>query len=170
MHACGKFLEVFFMSDRILLNINMPNFIIIAYKLQHNKMDLIKLLKTNDNPTPKLKSSPIPIKFISFNHYDKECIYCGEEYIDVTFINAQKYCKKCLSCYLTNITDNNIYLDVYFTMNSECIEHEIKTKEPQVIQECCKNCLKVVCFKQIFAYEFSFSFFGMITIFFYAIV
>jgi hypothetical protein len=151
-----KILKKFSMSDRIFLsNINMSNFI-IAYKLQHNKMDLMKSLNTIDNPTPKLKSSPIPIKFISFNQNDIKCIYCKELYMYIS-VTGQQYCKKCLSCYLTNITDNNIYLDVYYTMNSECIEHEIKTKEPQVIQECCKNCLEVLCFKQIFAYDFVLS-------------
>ena len=63
----------------------------------------------------------------------------------------QKYCKKCLSSYLSKITDNNKYLDVYlYTKNLECNEHEIsKTKEPQNIQECCKNCLEILCFKQL---------------------
>jgi hypothetical protein len=115
-------------------------------------MDPTKLFNTNNDPTPKLKSSPIPIKFISFNNYDDVCIYCKELYEHI-LLTGQQYCKKCLSCYLTNITDNDIYLDVYYTMNSECIEHETNTKEPQVIQECCKNCLKVLCFKQIFAHE-----------------
>ncbi|PKC67252.1 kinase-like protein [Rhizophagus irregularis] len=102
------------------------------------------------DPTPKLKSSPVPISFISFNYYDKNCICCGDIYTE-TSINKQKYCKKCLLGYLTNITDKNIYLDVYiFTRNLECNEHEISmTKEPQNIQECCRNCLEILCFKQI---------------------
>ncbi|CAB5185778.1 unnamed protein product [Rhizophagus irregularis] len=108
---------------------------------------------TNDDsfdPTPKLKSSPVPISFISFNDDDKNCIHCGDIYTE-TSIGRQKYCKKCLLCYLTNITDKNIYLDVYiYTRNLECNEHEISTtKEPQNIQECCRNCLEVLCFKQI---------------------
>jgi hypothetical protein len=115
----------------------------------------MELTKANDdsfNPTPKLKSSPVPISFISFNIDDTNCIHCGYTYT-VTFVsfvhfNKQKYCNKCLSCYLTNITDNNIYLDVYiFTRNLECSEHEISwTKEPQNIQECC---LEILLFKQI---------------------
>jgi hypothetical protein len=102
------------------------------------------------DPTPKLKSSPVPILFVSFNYEDGKCIYCGEEYI-VTPIAYQKYCKKCLSSYLTNITDKNTYLDVYlYTRNSECSEHEIiRTSEPQSVQECCRNCLEILCFKQI---------------------
>ncbi|UZO06252.1 uncharacterized protein OCT59_026581 [Rhizophagus irregularis] len=108
---------------------------------------------TNDDsfdPTPKLKSSPVPISFIPLNYYDSNCIRCGDIYTG-TSIKYQKYCKKCLLCYLTNITDKNIYLDVYiFTRNLECNEHEISmTKEPQNIQECCRNCLEILCFKQI---------------------
>lgn len=118
-------------------------------------MNLTKnILNTNDeisfDPTPKLKSSPIPIKFIPFNADDKNCIYCEEEYV-YTFFRTQKYCRKCLSCYLTNITDNNIYLDVYYTTNFECIEHGIRTKELQVIQE-------VLCFKQILVTDISYPY------------
>ena len=88
-------------------------------------MELTKLL--NENPTPKLKSSPIPISFVSFNQGDENCINCGNIYTWAPFIrfNHQNYCKKCLSRYLANITDNNIYyLDVYYTMNIECSEHK----------------------------------------------
>ncbi|PKY25232.1 kinase-like protein [Rhizophagus irregularis] len=116
-------------------------------------MDLVKI--SNDfDPTPKLKSSPIPINFIPFHNYKNDrCIFCGEYYKRVTFSSWQKYCKNCLSCYLINITDNNMYLDAYYTMmDLECSEHEIRTKEPQVIQECCRNCLKVLCFKQTLNY------------------
>ncbi|GBC14709.2 kinase-like domain-containing protein [Rhizophagus irregularis DAOM 181602=DAOM 197198] len=105
------------------------------------------------DPTPRLKSSPIPIKFISFDIGDKNCIYCGNEYVKTLFC-YQHYCKKCLSSYINDITDNNIYLDVYiYTMDLECIEHEIsRTKVPQIIQECCINCLRILCFKQIDGY------------------
>ncbi|POG53538.1 kinase-like domain-containing protein, partial [Rhizophagus irregularis DAOM 181602=DAOM 197198] len=115
-------------------------------------MELVKISGMNSfDPTPKLKSSPIPILFISFNRRDTNCIHCGEEYTKTLFCNNQRYCKKCLSCYLTAIADHNIYLDEYnVMMDLECTKHEIRTKEPQVIQECCRNCLKVLCFKQIF--------------------
>jgi hypothetical protein len=125
----------------------------------------MELTKANDdsfNPTPKLKSSPVPISFISFNIDDTICIHCGDTYIltSASYIYSdntykQRYCKKCLSCYLTNITDKNIYLDVYiFTRNLECSEHEIsRTKEPQNIQECCRNCLEILLFKQIPIYS-----------------
>ncbi|PKY19706.1 kinase-like protein [Rhizophagus irregularis] len=113
----------------------------------------MEIVNANDensfDPTPRLKSSPIPIKFISFNEDDKNCVYCGEKYIGALFC-WQKYCKKCLSRYINDITDNNIYLDVHYTMDLECSEHEISsTKVPQSIQECCGNCVKILCFKQI---------------------
>ncbi len=41
------------------------------------------LVNVNDDfdPTPKLKFSPIPIWFVSFNKiYHKNCIYCGDTY------------------------------------------------------------------------------------------
>ncbi|PKC62928.1 hypothetical protein RhiirA1_464475 [Rhizophagus irregularis] len=111
---------------------------------------------TNDenliDPTPRLKSSPIPIKFISFNEYDVICNYCGKEYITTLSCVTQRYCKKCLSSYINDITDDNTYLDVYYTMNSECSEHEISmTKVSQSIQECCKNCLRILYFKLEYA-------------------
>ncbi|CAB4408403.1 unnamed protein product [Rhizophagus irregularis] len=113
-------------------------------------MELVKLNDENSfDPTPKLKSSPVPIFFVSFNSGDYNCIHCGEEYI-YTPIYCQKYCKTCLSSYLTNITDNNIYLDCLFTKDLECNEHEIsRTKVPQNIQECCRNCLTILYFKQM---------------------
>ncbi|CAB5209781.1 unnamed protein product [Rhizophagus irregularis] len=114
-------------------------------------MELVKLNDENSfDPTPKLKSSPVPIFFVSFNWIDNNCIHCGEQYTR-TDIWCQKYCKNCLSCYLTNITDNEIYLDVYlFIKDLECNKHEIsKTKVPRNIQECCRNCLEILFFKQI---------------------
>ncbi|UZO19313.1 uncharacterized protein OCT59_010610 [Rhizophagus irregularis] len=120
-------------------------------------MELIKLNDENSfDPTPKLKSSPVPIFFVSFNCNDKNCFHCGEEYTEMT-IYDQRYCKKCLSYYLTDITDtNNICLDVHlFTKELECNKHEISsTKVPQNIQECCRNCLTILCFKQISDYHF----------------
>ncbi|PKY23646.1 kinase-like protein [Rhizophagus irregularis] len=120
-------------------------------------MELVNMNNENSfNPTPRLKSNPIPIKFISFNWRDENCVYCGEVYI-MTLFN-QTYCKKCLLHYIndishvTDVTDNNIYLDVYVDL--ECCEYyEISsTKVPQSIQGCCANCLKILCFKQIDGY------------------
>jgi hypothetical protein len=115
------------------------------------KMELIITnVEYSFDPTPKLKSSPIPIEFISFNVNNYNCIHCGEEYTRTLLNKNQKYCKKCLSHYISNINDNNVYLDVHYTMNLECVQHEInKTKEPQNIQECCRNCFEILCFKQI---------------------
>ena len=57
----------------------------------------MEIVNANDensfDPTPRLKSSPIPIKFIPFNWNDKNCIYCGEKYIKALFCSWQKYCK-----------------------------------------------------------------------------
>ncbi|RGB41557.1 kinase-like domain-containing protein [Rhizophagus diaphanus] len=114
----------------------------------------MELTNTNDensfDPTPRLKSSPIPINFVPFNICGKKCFSCGEYYIKTHYLD-QNYCKKCLLNYLTNIIDNNIYLDVYvYARNLECNEHEIsRLKDPQNIQECCKNCLDILYFKQI---------------------
>ncbi|GET64127.1 kinase-like domain-containing protein [Rhizophagus irregularis DAOM 181602=DAOM 197198] len=116
----------------------------------------MEIVNANDensfDPTPRLKSSPIPIKFIPFNCRDENCVYCGEKYIRTLFCYLQQYCKKCLSRYINDITDNNIYLDLYiYTEDLECSEHEISsTKVPQSIQECCANCVRILCFKQIY--------------------
>src|SRR5688572_18920258 len=93
----------------------------------------MELANTNDensfDPTPRLKSSPIPIKFISFNSEDKNCVYCGEEYIETVLCPDQKYCKKCLLSYINDITDKNTYLDVYiYTKDLECSDHKINTR------------------------------------------
>src|SRR3954470_8686244 len=104
-------------------------------------------------PTPKLKSSPIPILFVSFNQNDRYCFNCGDEYT-WTLFHYQKYCKKCLSYYI-NITDNNTYLDMCInTMDLECSEHEMSRDKElpiQNIQEWCENCSQVSYFKQICA-------------------
>jgi hypothetical protein len=114
-------------------------------------MNLVKLNEEiSFDPTPKLKSSPVPILFVSFNEYDNKCFHCRERYTHTLTYNL-KYCKKCLSCYLINITDNNMYLDVYLLRKDlESNEHEIsKTKVSQNIQECYGNCLRIIFFKQI---------------------
>ncbi|GBB98675.1 hypothetical protein RclHR1_00330002 [Rhizophagus clarus] len=118
----------------------------------------MELVEYSFDPTPRLKSSPIPIKFVSFNWEDNNCVYCGEKYIatlfcrnDGNFIFEQRYCKKCLSSYINDVTDNNIYLDVYICATAlECNEHEIsRAKVSQKVQECCINCLRISCFKQL---------------------
>uniref|UniRef100_U9T894 Uncharacterized protein n=1 Tax=Rhizophagus irregularis (strain DAOM 181602 / DAOM 197198 / MUCL 43194) TaxID=747089 RepID=U9T894_RHIID len=48
-------------------------------------MELVKLNDENSfDPTPKLKSNPVPIFFISFNWEDNYCFHCGEEYTKTT--------------------------------------------------------------------------------------
>ena len=61
---------------------------------------------------------------------------------------CQKYYKKYLSCYITNITNNDIYLDVYiYTMNLKCSEHKTSRKrKSQNIQEYCGNCSEIIYF------------------------
>ncbi|GET64155.1 kinase-like domain-containing protein [Rhizophagus irregularis DAOM 181602=DAOM 197198] len=115
-------------------------------------MEKMELVNVNDNsfdPTPKLKSSPIPILFVSFNEKDDNCFHCGEKYVELSFCR-KKYCKKCFSHYITYIDDINTYLDVYFTMNIKCSEHETSNlKKSQNIQEYCRNFLDILYFKQI---------------------
>ncbi|GBC38289.2 kinase-like domain-containing protein [Rhizophagus irregularis DAOM 181602=DAOM 197198] len=66
----------------------------------------MELVNTNDensfDPTPRLKSSPIPIKFLSFNNEDNKCFNCGEEYIGAYLykvvervVESENYCKLC---------------------------------------------------------------------------
>ena len=115
----------------------------------------MELVNANDknsfDPTPKLKSSPIPILFVPFNEPDEYCFHCGKEYTETLFF-FQKYCKTCLSRYITEITDNNTYLDMsIYTTNLECSNHEMRDKELliQNIQEWCEICSGVSYFKQI---------------------
>jgi hypothetical protein len=89
------------------------------------------------DPTPKLKSSPIPIKFISFNQNDDNCFYCRTLYTE-TYLFRQKYCKKCLLQYINLLIDNYKYLDILTTNNdASCL---------------CAQCIsyfKILYFKQI---------------------
>lgn len=63
------------------------------------------------DPTPKLEFSPVPILFLPFNNEKLKCSNCGNEY-STTYLYKKKYCKQCLSSYIENIADNNIYFDV----------------------------------------------------------
>src|ERR1051325_12252381 len=86
------------------------------------------------------------------------CFYCEDEYTETLCFN-QKYCKKCLSRYITDITDNNAYLDMsIYTMNLECNEREMsRNKESliQNIQEWCENCSGISYFKQVYTDGFN---------------
>ncbi|RIA80520.1 kinase-like domain-containing protein [Glomus cerebriforme] len=109
---------------------------------------------TNENsfdPTPRLKSSPIPINFVPFNE-DDECFYCNESY---SFTESfQKYCKNCFLQYVNDITDNNTYLDVLIGTSEAyvCQEHaKIRNGKFIVrnIKEWCNDCSFILCFKQM---------------------
>ena len=86
------------------------------------------------DPTPRLKSSPVPILFIPFNNNENKCSYCGNEYSMTTYIYGyeyrQKYCKNCLFWYIKYITDNNKYLDVEINTkkNAQCIIEQATKK------------------------------------------
>src|SRR2546423_13267180 len=116
----------------------------------------MELINTNNenpfDPTPKLKSSPVPILFIPFNRNDNNCNFCGNAYSE-TVLFGQKYCKNCLICYIKYTTDNETYLDVYIsTNNTRCREHEtsrISDFYTQNIQEWCEYCSEISYFKQI---------------------
>src|SRR5687767_13257171 len=112
--------------------------------------------KKSFNPTPKLKSSPIPISFISFNINEDKCNYCGLEFA-MTIRDDQKYCKNCLTWYTKHLTDKNVYLDVHLgTNNIQCNEHEPRNSNfyTQNIQEWCVNCSEILYFKQIIINNF----------------
>src|SRR5436190_12179663 len=113
----------------------------------------MELTKTNDkdsfNPTPNLTSSPLPIYFIPFNRDDKNCFYCGNAYNNTLFCN-QKYCKNCLSIYITSMKCNNVYIDLNLcVMNLECDHNKNKKVTVQNFQEWCENCSGISYMKQI---------------------
>jgi hypothetical protein len=86
----------------------------------------MELFKTNENssdPTPKLKSSPIPINFVPFNQNDINCSWCENRYTCWTCLFNQEYCKNCLLRYVDDLTDNNIYLDVSIDTCCPCQEN-----------------------------------------------
>jgi hypothetical protein len=87
-------------------------------KKEHSEY-AIELTKDDNSfdPTPKLKSSPIPIKFISFNQNDDKCFYCKNPYTR-TLLFKQKYCEKCLLQYVNYVVDNHKYLDVLINNNN----------------------------------------------------
>ncbi|PKY27506.1 kinase-like protein [Rhizophagus irregularis] len=110
-------------------------------------------MNTDNNPfdpTPKLKSSPVPVFFIPFKNNEEKCNYCGIEY-SKSLMFKQKYCKNCLFRYIQDITDNNTYLDVRIkTINSRCIKHKArKNFYITNIQEWCQYCSEILYFKQV---------------------
>src|SRR5436305_737930 len=125
-------------------------------------MEISKLLSTNGNPfdpTPKLKSSILPILFVPFNKYDVKCFNCGDRYTWTLFYN-QKYCKKCLSRYIVDKTDSSTCLDMcIYTTNLKCNEHGMSRNRGsliQNIQDWCEICSGVSYFKQIHGYGYNY--------------
>ncbi|RIA91109.1 kinase-like domain-containing protein [Glomus cerebriforme] len=110
-------------------------------------MEFINANDDSFDPTPKLRSSPILIDFVSFNQNDINCNNCGNKYSE-TLLFEQKYCKGCLLGYLNKIIiDNYTYLDLHISViNSECTEH--KTRD-FFTQEWCDSCSVISFFKQI---------------------
>ncbi|GES92474.1 kinase-like domain-containing protein [Rhizophagus clarus] len=105
--------------------------------------------KHSFDPTPRLKSSPVPILFIPFNYVDK-CNYCKSKFSRTS--TFQLYCKNCLFDYVSKLTYDNMYLDVHIrTEETQCIEHEPRNLDfyTQNIQEWCRNCSEISHFNQI---------------------
>ncbi|GBC08027.1 hypothetical protein RclHR1_07880001 [Rhizophagus clarus] len=103
----------------------------------------------NEDPTPKLKSSPVPILFIPFNNEDNECNYCGNKYFE-TLLFKQKYCEECLIKFIKDTTnDHATYLDVHIArISTQCIEHNSDLCTGN-IREWGKHYSKILHFKQI---------------------
>ncbi|GES92270.1 kinase-like domain-containing protein [Rhizophagus clarus] len=105
------------------------------------------------DPTPKLKSSPIPILFLSFNNEKLRCNNCGNKY-SATNLYRQKYCKQCLLTYIKSIAGDNVYFDVnIITNHTPCIEHKSTSNTnflTRNIQEWCKNCSEISYFKNYY--------------------
>ncbi|GES85211.1 kinase-like domain-containing protein [Rhizophagus clarus] len=115
-------------------------------------MKLININNKNSyDPTPRLKSSPVPAFFIPLMNNEKKCNRCENEYSE-TLMFKQKYCKICFLEYIECTMDNNIYLDVCINTNKiKCIKHETRSTYfcTNNIQEWCEHCSEVLYFRQI---------------------
>ncbi|GES73196.1 kinase-like domain-containing protein [Rhizophagus clarus] len=107
------------------------------------------------DPTPKLKSSPIPISFISFNRFQNDCSHCGNKY-SLTVLFNQKYCELCLLRYIENTGDT--YLDMHMSTDNTMLNKYGTSRNrnfcAQNIKERFANCSKIFYFKQIFSYHY----------------
>ncbi|CAB4403374.1 unnamed protein product [Rhizophagus irregularis] len=102
-------------------------------------------------PTPKLKSSLVPVLFIPFKNNEEKCNYCGIKYSKTTELK-QSYCKNCFFWHIKYTTRNNIYLDVIIsTNNSQCIKHKATRNKFYTtnIQEWCEYCSDILYFTQV---------------------
>ncbi len=117
-------------------------------------MELAKICnEISFDPTPNLKSSPVPILFISFNSNDDKCNYCGLEFSKTIYFD-QKYCKNCFTRHIKYLTDSNVnvYLDIHIsTNNTQCNEHEPRYSNflTNNIQKWCAICSEILYFRQI---------------------
>ncbi|GBC00349.1 hypothetical protein RclHR1_03820014 [Rhizophagus clarus] len=100
------------------------------------------------DPTPRLKSSPIPIFFVPFDIEEKVCD-CGHIYSITCY--SQKYCKNCLFKYIKDVPDFriyliicNIYLNTFNVKEFEKWSENISYKQIVTNQSLCKS-VKVDC-------------------------
>src|SRR5688572_9312959 len=105
--------------------------------------------ENSSDPTPKLKSSSVPILFIPFNENENKCSNCNNEY-SRTLLFCQKYCKNCLFWHVKYTTGANTYLDV------QCVEHEVTRNTgyfTKNIQNWCNHCSEISFFNQVVTYN-----------------
>ncbi|GBB84537.1 hypothetical protein RclHR1_01110022 [Rhizophagus clarus] len=121
----------------------------------------MELTNINYDLTPKLKSSPIPINFISFKEIDVNCYHCGKKYTE-THLYDQKYCKNCFIQFINEVTDNNTYLSVCIG-GEYCVGlcQESRTNKNTMY---CKDCSFILYFEQIITediiYKFSHNYYN----------
>ncbi|RIA80827.1 hypothetical protein C1645_837981, partial [Glomus cerebriforme] len=69
---------------------------------------------------------------------DNDCVVVERNTLRHLFVIRKNITKVVYHINITDITDNDTYLDVYYTIKLECDEYEIsRIKELQTIQECC---------------------------------
>jgi hypothetical protein len=102
------------------------------------------------DPTPRLKSSPVPALFIPFKDNENKCNFCGNEYSE-TQQYEQKYCKNCLFWYFKQIEGNNTntYLDVHIVTNNSQHEENRNNFSTMNIQEWNEYFSKISYFRQV---------------------
>jgi hypothetical protein len=105
----------------------------------------LTIFRNSFDPTPRIKSSPIPILFIPFYDCDT-CKYCKSECSKTSA--GQSFCKNCFFDYVKNLTDDNTYLDVHIRTRKICSEHGSRNLYSN-IREWCKNCTEILHFNQI---------------------
>ncbi len=109
------------------------------------------------DPTPSLKSSPVPILFIPFNQSQEECNNCKTKF-SMTIFNKQKFCKNCLTWYTKYLTDDNlIYLDVLIKSKSDAQRSDSGTVfYTRYIQKWGEDRWEISYFRQIIDGEFEY--------------